>query len=114
MVVDDNVDAAQMLAMYLEAMGHTVTFTHSATEALTLSLQQSCDVFLLDIGLPEIDGYELARMLRSQSITANAGLVAITGYGQDKDRAKAKEAGFDYHLLKPVDIPQLLGLLDKM
>lgn len=114
MVVDDNVDAAQMLAMYLEAMGHNVVFNHSATEALTLSLQQPFDVFLLDIGLPEIDGYDLARMLRSQSITANAGLIAITGYGQERDRAKAKEAGFDHHLLKPVDIALLLGLLDKM
>ena len=114
MVVDDNVDAAQMLAMYLEAMGHSVAFKHSATEALTLSLQQPFDVFLLDIGLPEIDGYDLARMLRSQSVTANAGLIAITGYGQDRDREKAKEAGFDHHLLKPVDIPQLLTLLDKM
>ncbi|MEN0036809.1 MAG: ATP-binding protein [Cellvibrio sp.] len=114
MIVDDNVDAAHMLAMYLEAMGHSLAFTHTATEALTLSLQQPFDVFLLDIGLPEIDGYDLARMLRSQAVTANAGLVAITGYGQDSDRAKAKEAGFDHHLLKPVDIPLLLGLLDKM
>lgn len=112
LVVDDNVDAAQMLAMYLDALGHHVLFTHDAAEALALSVNHKFDACLMDIGLPEMDGYELARRLRAQPATAHVKLIAITGYGQDKDKEKSREAGFDHHLVKPVDTTQLLQLLN--
>jgi PAS domain S-box-containing protein len=110
-VVDDNVDAAEMMALLLEASGHDVTVEQSARQALEKSLQAPADIYLLDIGLPEIDGYELARRLRAQPETAGAVLIAVTGYGQEADRADALAAGFAHHLVKPVNPERLLALL---
>ncbi|GGX97742.1 response regulator [Massilia dura] len=114
MVVDDNVDAASMLAMLLEAAGHQVLVEHSPLQALARSRAEAPRVFLLDIGLPQMDGYELARRLRAQPETAGALLIAVTGYGQDSDRAQTAAAGFDHHLVKPVDLPQLYRLLARV
>jgi CheY-like chemotaxis protein len=111
MVVDDNADAASMLAMLLESAGHEVTVAHGAREALERSAGAPPDVFLLDIGLPEIDGNDLARGLRAQPGTAGAVLVAITGYGQETDREQTAAAGFDHHLVKPVDMEKLYAIL---
>jgi PAS domain S-box-containing protein len=111
LVVDDNVDAAQVLAMYLEVAGHDITVEHSARRALDSARQHRPDVCVLDIGLPEIDGYQLARMLRSDAGTARTLLIALTGYGQEQDRARAMAAGFDHHLVKPVDSATLLDLI---
>ena len=111
LLVDDNVDAAMMLGMLLEASGHEVSVVHSADRALACVAQQSFDVCLLDIGLPEMDGNELARRLRSHPRTKGCTLIAITGYGQESDRQNTAEAGFDHHFIKPVDSQQLLTVL---
>jgi CheY-like chemotaxis protein len=111
MVVDDNVDAAGMLAMLLEASGHTVLVEHDPLRALAQARSARPDVCLLDIGLPEIDGNELARRLRAQPETAHSVLIAVSGYGQEQDRRAALEAGFSAHLVKPVDIEALTALL---
>ena len=111
MVVDDNVDAAAMLAMLLQASGHEVTIEHGARQALAHSKTQPPDVFVLDIGLPDIDGNELAQRLRAQPKTAHAVLIAATGYSQDSDRKRSAEAGFDHHLVKPLDISRLAQIL---
>ena len=111
MVVDDNVDAATTLAMLLEVLGHTALVEYSPTSALARAARERPDVFLLDIGLPEMDGNELARRLRAQPETHGALLVAITGYGQEHDRNKALDAGFDHHMVKPVDTARLSAIL---
>jgi signal transduction histidine kinase len=112
LVVDDNVDAAVMLAMLLEANGHQVQVEYDPLEALAATLANPPQVCLLDIGLPGIDGLELARRLRARPGTAHALLIAITGYGQESDRQQILQAGFDHHLVKPIDIAQLYTLLD--
>jgi PAS domain S-box-containing protein len=111
LVVDDNVDAAAMLGMLLEASGHQVSVEHQARQALERASLELPDVCLLDIGLPEMDGHVLARRLRAQPATADVALIAVTGYGQKNDEKKALAAGFDYHMTKPVDIKKLTSLL---
>ncbi|HEX8614426.1 MAG TPA: ATP-binding protein [Telluria sp.] len=111
LVVDDNVDAAAMLAMLLEASGHRLTVEHSARDALARIEGTRFDVCLLDIGLPEMDGNALAARLRSHPHTRGALLVAITGYGQESDRQRSRAAGFDQHMVKPVDTGKLMDVL---
>ena len=111
LIVDDNVDAARMLALFLEAVGHDVTVEHTARLALERAEGQAPDVCILDIGLPEIDGNALARMLRQRPGTATALLIALTGYGQEQDRERAMAAGFDHFLVKPVDAGAMLALI---
>jgi signal transduction histidine kinase len=113
LVVDDNKDAAETLQLLLEATGHSVVVAYSGSEALTLASKTSPTVLFLDIGLPSMDGYELARRLRTQPTTANAVFVALTGYGQADDRRRASEAGFDHFLVKPVMLADVLGVLQK-
>ncbi|MEN3297234.1 MAG: hypothetical protein V7642_6487 [Burkholderiales bacterium] len=111
MVVDDNADAAHTLAMFLEAEGHQVTVDYEAGNALARARTTAPRVCLLDIGLPDIDGTELARRLRAMPETATAVLIAVTGYGKEQDRENAIAAGFDYHFVKPVDTSKLAALL---
>jgi PAS domain S-box-containing protein len=111
LVVDDNVDAATTLAMLLEASGHEVFIEHESLRALELSRSARPDVCLLDIGLPDMDGNELARRLRAQPQTAHSVLIAVSGYGQEADRRTALDAGFAHHLVKPVDMEALTALL---
>ncbi|MCC2959120.1 response regulator [Massilia sp. IC2-278] len=111
MVVDDNVDAASMLAMLLEIDGHEVAVEHHPHPALARARAAPPHVCLLDIGLPDMDGKELAQRLRAQPETAHSLLVAITGYGQDSDRACALDAGFDHYLVKPIDTAKLGDIL---
>ncbi|THC44588.1 PAS domain-containing protein [Massilia sp. Mn16-1_5] len=111
LVVDDNVDAAALLAMLLEASGHVVVVEHAARRALARAREEAFQVCLLDIGLPEMDGNELARQLRTCPSTAGSVLIAVTGYGQEKDREQTKAAGFDHHLVKPVDNHMLASIL---
>jgi len=111
MVVDDNIDAAEVLAMYVSAAGHEVMVEHDPFAALARAQQFAPDACLLDIGLPGMDGHELARRLRAQPETARALLVAVTGYGQAQDRETSIEAGFDHHLVKPVDMGELERIL---
>jgi PAS domain S-box-containing protein len=114
LVVDDNEDAASMIAMLLDASGHHVMVEHSSRKALERATQYAPQVCILDIGLPEMDGIELAKRLRVQPETANSLLIAVTGYGQDQDRKQTKAAGFDHHLVKPADIQQLSAMLSKV
>ncbi|MCA1245127.1 PAS domain-containing protein [Massilia sp. MS-15] len=111
LVVDDNADAAQMLATLLEAHGHAVSVEYDGTTGLARALREQPEVMLLDIGLPDMDGHELARRLRAAPDTAGACLIALTGYGQNEDRERAREAGFDRHLVKPADLSELLHIL---
>jgi signal transduction histidine kinase/CheY-like chemotaxis protein len=113
LLVDDNVDAAQTLAMLVETAGHRVTTTHDPMDALLRAGSHRFDAFLLDIGLPGMDGFELARRLRALENARQALMVAITGYGQQFDRDSALEAGFDQYLVKPADPAQLFGLLER-
>jgi PAS domain S-box-containing protein len=111
LVVDDNVDAAQMLAMYLEVAKHQVFVEHSSKRALERVKTLLPEVCVLDIGMPEMDGYELARSLKADPETAQIVLIALTGYAQEQDRQTAMSAGFEHHLAKPVDPAKLLALL---
>jgi PAS domain S-box-containing protein len=110
LVVDDNVDAAESLAALLRTRGQVVSVVHNGQDALAQALEQRPDVVLLDIGLPGMNGYEVASALRRQTGGGPA-LVAITGYGQDADARRAAEAGFDRHLVKPVDAGELEQVL---
>jgi CheY-like chemotaxis protein len=115
-LVDDNADAAQMLGRLLEIDGFDVVISLDAFS--TLHLVQTGpvtpDVFILDIGMPDMDGYALARKLREYPHLQNARLIALTGYGQESDRARSAEAGFDHHLVKPVSYQQLKDLLSQI
>lgn len=111
LVVDDNVDAAEMLATLLEMNGYAVSVEFDGASALATALRERPAVALLDIGLPDMDGMELARRLRAQPQTADAVLVALTGYGQAEDLEQARQAGFNHHMVKPADIDRLLTLL---
>jgi signal transduction histidine kinase/ActR/RegA family two-component response regulator len=111
LVVDDNVDAAQTLAQLLTVEGHEVRVAHDGPMALSLAEQGATDVFILDIGLPGMDGMEVARRLRTMPAYRNAMLIALTGYGQSTDRQKSAEARFDHHLVKPADVLVLQNLL---
>ena len=114
LVVDDNVDAASMLAMFLEMGGHSVTVCHDPLEALAKAAAQRFDVGLLDIGLPGMDGNELARRIRSGGGPHRPALIAVSGYGQAHDRDKALQAGFDHYLVKPVATLSLQDLLSRI
>ncbi|QYF95493.1 response regulator [Massilia sp. PAMC28688] len=111
MIVDDNVDAAESLAALLRFDGHDVTVMEDAHSTITRAAQVRPDVFILDIGLPDMDGYQLVRALRAQGATAAARFIALTGYGQAHDKVLAKSAGFDHHFVKPVDWQELAAVL---
>ncbi len=111
LLVDDNADAAAMLAMLLEAAGHEVIVEHGSLAALERASKEAPQVCLLDIGLPDIDGNALARRLRAAPETADAMLIAVTGYGQEKDREDSMAAGFDHYFVKPIDTKELVSLL---
>jgi signal transduction histidine kinase len=114
LIVDDNADAAQMLALLLESAGHRVAVEYDAHAALRRAAEQAPQVCLLDIGLPAMDGHALARRLRALPGMDQALLIALTGYGQECDREESQAAGFDHHLVKPVDSRALLELLADM
>jgi PAS domain S-box-containing protein len=111
LVVDDNVDAAVSMAMLLRMAGHEVEIEHSGPPALARALAMPPDVMLLDIGLPGMSGYEVARQLRAHPIGKGPRIIAMTGYGQDEDRRRSLEAGFDGHLVKPVLPAELFALI---
>ncbi|RYY82821.1 MAG: response regulator [Comamonadaceae bacterium] len=111
LVVDDNADAAESLSDLLQLLGYESRTAGEATAALEQIEAFRPQVALLDIGLPGIDGYELARRVRARPEGAGLKLVALTGYGQASDRARALEAGFDDHLVKPVSIDRLTDLI---
>jgi CheY-like chemotaxis protein len=112
LVVDDNADAAETLRAVLASRGHHVRVASFAGQALDMALAEPPDVALLDLGLPDFDGLTLARRLRHDHRTAAMLLIAITGWGQDEDRRRALDAGFDAHITKPADLRELLALID--
>ena len=111
LVVDDNADAANTLALLLQSTGHVVTTEHSARAGLAAAGREEFDVILLDIGLPDMSGHELAKALRQQPRSAGALLVAVSGYGQEQDRRMSLQAGFAAHLVKPVVAEELLATI---
>jgi PAS domain S-box-containing protein len=113
LVADDNQDAADSLAMLLEAAGHEVRTAHGGESALSVASTFQPAVALLDIGMPDLDGYEVAKRLRSTPEGKSMHLIAITGWGQEEDKRRALGAGFDFHLTKPIELHQLEVLLDE-
>jgi CheY-like chemotaxis protein len=111
LLVEDNVAAAATMADVLEMWGYEVRVAHSGVTALDGVFAACPDVVLLDIGLPGMDGYEVARRLRATPEMSRALMIALTGYGQDADRERSREAGFDYHLTKPVDLDELRRII---
>ncbi len=112
LVVEDNLDAAEAMRMLLHELGHEVTVVFDGREAVDAARRFRPGVILLDIGLPGMDGYELASLLRGLDETRAARMIAVSGYGQQKDRDRSREAGFDLHLVKPVDPQRLRAAID--
>ena len=111
LIVDDNLDSAESLAMLLEITGNKTYMAHDGLEALEQIEKYRPEVVLLDIGLPRVDGHEVCRRVREKSWGKDIVVIALTGWGQDDDRRKSEEAGFNGHLVKPVDYDKLLELL---
>jgi CheY-like chemotaxis protein len=111
LVVDDNVDAAKSLALLLRLNGHEVWTAYDGVAALETAQTRSPDGVLLDIGLPRMDGLEVARRLRQELCMKDALLIALTGYSQEEDRRRSLDAGFNAHLIKPVDLDALDAVL---
>ena len=111
LIVDDDIDAAEALGELLRDCGHEVATAHDGPQALDRARLQRPDVVLLDIGMPEMDGYEVAKRMREELGLGDALLVALTGYGEDRHRRLTREAGFDHHITKPVDASKLEELL---
>jgi len=112
LIADDNQDALESLALMLRMEGHDVVCASDGEEALALAGLRRPEIVVLDVGMPKLDGCEVARRIRAESWGRGAILVALTGWGQDVDRRRSREAGFDGHLVKPVDLDELMKLLD--
>ncbi|MGD8859125.1 MAG: response regulator [Myxococcales bacterium] len=113
LLVEDNADLRQLLAFKLRRAGHEVSEAATGPEGATAAERERPDTIVLDVGLPGMDGYDLARMLRSRQETRDCHLIALTGYGSDRDRRGAEEAGFDVHLVKPVDFERFIELVSR-
>jgi CheY-like chemotaxis protein len=111
LIVDDNADAAESLSMLLLHNGHEVRTAHDGLTGIEQTAMFDPDVILLDLGMPGMDGFETARKVRQLKGMKQIKIVALTGWGQDEDRRRTKEAGFDAHLVKPVDSATLKELL---
>jgi PAS domain S-box-containing protein len=114
LLVEDNADAAESLKMLLELLGHRVHVVYEGISALAAVRSDEPDVMLVDIGLPGIDGYEVARRVRRDFELKHVRLIALTGYGREEDKQRATAAGFDYHLAKPVNLDALQGLIAEL
>ena len=114
LLADDNNDALESLATLLELGGHEVVTASNGALALECAERHRPEVMLLDIGMPMLDGYEVARRIRVQPWGRSITLVALTGWGQDSDRRRSREAGFDSHLVKPLDMDKLTELLERL
>jgi PAS domain S-box-containing protein len=112
LIIDDNEDSLEMMSLLLKAMGHQTLLARDAISGIDMAKKNVLDVVISDIGLPKIDGYQVARTLRSEPGFAGTRLIALTGYGTPDDQRKAEEAGFDRHFVKPVDINALLSFLN--
>jgi CheY-like chemotaxis protein len=114
LIVDDNRDSADSMASLLSDAGHDVRTLYDGPSASLAAEEFRPQLILLDIGLPQMNGYEVARQLRKSAKVRNAVLVAFTGYGTDEDRQQSREAGFDYHLVKPLEPEALARIIDSM
>jgi CheY-like chemotaxis protein len=114
LVVDDNEDAANSLALLLKLKGHHVEVAHHGTTALKIAENYRPEMIFLDIGMPGMDGYEVARRLRQHPELKNVVLAALTGWGQQEDRRRSAEAGFDHHLVKPPELKLVDSLLSDL
>ena len=112
LIVDDNVDLARGMARILEIHGHHVQIAHDGPAGLDNAKAWRPEFVLLDIGLPGMDGYQIAALLRHDPNTKNAVIIAISGYGQEEDRDRSKQAGFDHHLVKPISSSDLIKVID--
>jgi PAS domain S-box-containing protein len=111
LVVDDSIDNARGISRLLKLLGHDVREAHDGEAAIVMARTHRPDVILLDIGLPDMDGYQVVKQLRAEECCRDSLIVAVSGYGQPEDLRRAKEAGFDHHLVKPVDYDALMNLL---
>jgi CheY-like chemotaxis protein len=111
LIVDDNRDAADSMALLVETAGHSARTAYDGHQALDLASAFAPDVLLLDLGVPGLNGFEIARRIRRQPWGRKVALIAVTGWGQEQDRRRTKEAGFDAHLIKPVGTADLLSAL---
>jgi len=111
LIVEDNLDAAEMLEFAVSALGHVTRLAHDGGTALTVALEFAPDVLFLDIGLPVMNGYAVARTLRAKPEFTHVHIAAVTGWGQEEDRRKAREAGCDSHFTKPLSLAMLEDLL---
>jgi len=111
LVVDDNKDSAQTLAMMLKIMGNDIRTAHDGLEAVEKAQEYLPNVILLDLGMPKLNGYDVCRRIREEAWGSSMVIIALTGWGQAEDRQRTKEAGFDHHLVKPVDVAKLQELL---
>jgi CheY-like chemotaxis protein len=114
LVADDNRDTAMTLAMILEAMGNEVRVAHDGEEAIAVAAGFRPDAILLDIGMPKVNGYEVCEKVRGEAWGADAFIVALTGWGQKEDKSRARAAGFDRHLVKPVEPVMLEKLFEAL
>jgi CheY-like chemotaxis protein len=114
LIVDDNRDAAASISMLLSLLGHDTRTAHDGQAALELAEAFRPEVILLDIGLPKLNGYDACRRLREQPWGRGMFIIAVTGWGKEDDRRRSREAGFDHHLVKPVDFGDLEGLLAEL
>ena len=111
LVADDNSDAASSLGMLLEMMGHEVCIVHDGVEAVEKASTFGPDIILLDLGMPQLNGYEACSRIRAQPSNKGTLIVALTGWTQDDKIKRSQQAGFDFHLIKPVELPALEKLL---
>jgi CheY-like chemotaxis protein len=114
LIVDDNIDAAESLGEFLKACGHNIHITHDGASAISAAANLRPDAVILDIGMPTMDGYQVAQCLRSEIGLTSSLLVAVTGYAQERDRVSAEAAGFDHHFAKPLDVDKLAAVLGSM
>jgi len=113
LVVDDHADTVESLAMLLKIHGHEVQTARDGSEAIAVALRWRPEFVLLDLGLPDLDGYQVALRLRQEASCQGNVIIAVTGYGLPEDHQRSREAGIDHHLLKPVDPGVLLSLLSR-
>ena len=114
LLADDNVDFANSMGLLLSSKGHDVRTVHDGAQALAAAADFVPEIAFIDIGMPKVHGYEVARRLRAEPATSECLLVAVTGWGQEGDRQRARDAGFDRHLVKPVDPNEVDAILEAL
>ncbi|MET0988153.1 MAG: response regulator [Steroidobacteraceae bacterium] len=112
LVADDNTDAAMSLAMLLELLGHEVQAVHDGLQAVEAAQTFAPDFIFMDIGMPNLDGIEATRRIRALDLPRRPIVVALTGWGQESDRERSRDAGIDHHLVKPIELDEIRGLIE--